>query len=269
MSPRPRIELVADVERPGGFMLLMDDVRQSYVDLTDPTYLDFEYVQYLASVLETWPDGPLRATHVGGGGLTMPRYLNAVRPGSAQIVLEPDVELTELVRTRLPLPRGHRIRIRPVSGREGIEALRTASADLVILDAYADGRVPASLATAEFFTSVARVLCRDGLLLANLVDEPGFGYLRRVLAGIAESFGELALISSTDVLRGRRFGNVVVAAARRPLDVDELRRRLARQPFPVGLRAGAALAALYGSAKPWTDADAAESPEPVRGWRVH
>jgi len=269
MPSRPRIELIADTERPGGYLLLMDEVRQSYVDLADPTYLDFEYVQYLASVLDTMPDGPLAVTHIGGGGLTLPRYLHAVRPGSTQIVLEPDTELTELVRARLPLPRGHRIRIRPVAGRAGVEALGTDSADLVILDAYSDGRVPAALATAEFFAEVARVLRRGGLLLANLVDEPGFGYLRRVLAAMAGSFGELALISSTDVLRGRRFGNVVIAASRRPLPVLDLRRQLARQPFPVGLRTGPVLAALYRTARPWTDADSAESPEPVRGWRVH
>ena len=268
MPSRARIELVADVERPGGFMLLMDDVRQSYVDLTDPTYLDFEYVQYLASVLETRPAGALAVTHIGGGALTLPRYLQAVRPGSTQIVLEPDTELTELIRDRLPLPRKHRIRIRPVAGREGIATLGDRSADLVILDAYADGRVPASLSTAEFFAEVARVLRPDGLLLANLVDEPSFGYLRRVLAAVCRSFGELALVSSTEVLRGRRFGNVVVAAAQQPLDIAELRRRLARQPFPVGVRAGAALAEIYGSATPWTDADSSQSPEPVRGWRV-
>jgi spermidine synthase len=268
MASRPRIELVADTEHPGGFMLLMDDVRQSYVDLTDPEYLDFEYMQYLASVLETWPVGPLAVTHIGGGALTMPRYLNAVRPGSVQIVLEPDTELTALIRDRLPLPRGHRIRIRPVTGRAGIAALGQASADLVILDAYADGRVPASLGTAEFFAEVARVLRQDGLLLANLVDEPGFGYLRRVLAAMAASFSELVLVSSTDVLRGRRFGNVVLAASRRPLDINELRRRLARQPFPVGLRTGAALTGIYAGARPWTDAESSESPEPVRGWRV-
>ncbi|HTZ45222.1 MAG TPA: fused MFS/spermidine synthase [Jatrophihabitans sp.] len=268
MASRPRIELVADTDRPGGYLLLMDDVRQSYVDLADPTYLDFEYVQYLASVLESWRGGPLAVTHIGGGGLTLPRYLHEVRPGSSQIVLEPDTELTELIRRELPLPRHHRIRIRPVDGRAGLAALGDASADLVILDAYADGRVPAPLATAEFFAEVARVLRPDGLLLANLVDDPGFGYLRRVLAGLAPSLRELALVSSTDVLRGRRFGNVVVAASRRPLDIDELRRRLARQPFPVGVRTGTALAAVYGSAEPYTDDDPAESPEPVRGWRI-
>jgi len=268
MASRPRIEIVADVEHPGGYMLLMDEIRQSYVDLTDPGYLDFEYVQYLASVLETRPDGPLAVTHIGGGGLTLPRYLNAIRPGSSQIVLEPDTELIELVRRRLPLPRVHRIRIRPVDGRAGLAELRDASADLVVLDAYADGKVPAALSTAEFFAEVSRVLRPDGLLLANMVDEPDFRYLRRVLAGMAGEFAELALITSTDVLRGRRFGNVVLAAAHQPLAVDELRRRLARQPFPVGLRTGAALAGLYAGAAPLTDAEPAESPEPVIGWRV-
>ncbi len=250
-------------------MLLMDDVRQSYVDLDDPTYLDFEYIQYFASVIESaFPDGPLAVTHIGGGGLTMPRYLQAVRPGSPQIVLEPDVELTEIIRTKLPLPRNHRIRIRPLEGRAGIAQLADASADLVILDAYADGRVPASLTTAEFFLDITRVLKPAGRLLANFVDDPGFGYLRRVLAAIVPALPELALVSSSDVLRGRRFGNVVVSAGRQPQPVDELRRRIARQPFPAGVRAGQALAGLYGSARPWTDADASESPEPVRGWRV-
>jgi len=265
---RPRIELAIDIEHPGGTMLLMDDVRQSYVDLDDPTYLDFEYVQYLASVLATLPDGPLTVTHIGGGGLTLPRYLNQVRPGSSQIVLEPDTELTELVRAELPLPRNHRIRIRPQDGRTGVAGLADASADVLVLDAYADGRVPAELTTVEFFAEVARVLRPSGLLLSNLVDEPGFGYLSRVLAGLLGQLPELALISSTDVLRGRRFGNLVLAASRAPLALADLRREIARQPFPAGLRTGTELAVRFGQVRPWTDADSAPSPEPVQGWRI-
>jgi spermidine synthase len=266
---RPRIELIADEEHPGGTMLVMDDVRQSYVDLIDPTYLDFEYVQYFASVLATLPPGPLAVTHLGGGGLTVPRYLQADRPGSSQIVFEPDTELTELVRTRLPLPREHRIRIRPVEGRAGLASLAEASADVVVLDAYADGRVPAGLTTLEFFTDVSRVLRGDGLFLANLVDEPGLRYLGRVLAGLRTVFGELALVGSHDVLKGRRFGNLVLAASSVPLDVDELRRQLARQPFPAGVRDDAELAPRYRTTRPWTDADSSLSPEPSRdGWRI-
>jgi spermidine synthase len=266
---RPRIELIADDEHPGGTMLVMDDVRQSYVDIDDPTYLDFEYVQYFASVLATLPDGPLAVTHIGGGGLTMPRYLQASRPGSPQIVLEPDTELTELVRSRLPLPREHRIRIRPQEGRAGVGQLADASADVVVLDAYADGRVPESLTTLEFFLDVSRVLKAGGLFLANLVDEPGLRYLGRVLAGLRAVFGDLAMVSSQDVLKGRRFGNVVLAASSGPLDVQELRRQIARQPFPAGVRDRDQLALRHGGARPWTDADCSPSPEPARdGWRI-
>jgi spermidine synthase len=250
-------------------MLVMDDVRQSYVDIDDPTYLDFEYVQYLACVLATLPDGPLAVTHIGGGGLTMPRYLQASRPGSPQIVLEPDTELTELVRRRLPLPRQHRIRIRPQDGRTGLSQLAEASADVVLLDAYADGRVPAGLTTMEFFTDVSRVLKADGLFLLNLVDQPGLAYVGRAVAGLRQVFGGLALVSSTDVLKGRRFGNVVLAACSASLEVHELRRQIARQPFPAGVRDHAELAVRYGTARPWTDADSSVSPEPARdGWRI-
>ncbi len=266
---RPRIELIADDEHPGGTMLVMDDVRQSYVDIENPTYLDFEYVQYFASVLETLPRGALAVTHIGGGGLTVPRYLQASRPGSPQIVLEPDTELTELVRSRLPLPRQHRIRIRAQEGRVGVAALADASADVVVLDAYAEGRVPAALTTLEFFTDVSRVLRADGLFLANLVDEPGLRYVGRAVAALREVFGEVALISSTDVLKGRRFGNVVLAASSIPLDTDEMRRQIARQPFPAGVRDHEELAVRCGTARPWTDADSSASPEPAReGWRI-
>jgi spermidine synthase len=266
---RPRIEFVVDEEHPGGTMLLMDSVRQSYVALDDPRYLDFEYIQYFASVLATVPEGPLAVTHIGGGGLTLPRYLVATRPGSSQIVLEPDVELTALVREKLPLPRHHRIRIRPVDGLVGVGQLADASADVVVLDAYADGRVPAELTTVEFLTEISRVLKGPGLLLANLVDEPGLRYVARVVAGIREVFGEVVLVAASDVLRGRRFGNVVLAACSAPLNVDELRRQIARQPFPAGVRDASQLAVRFGSARPWTVADSSESPEPAReGWRV-
>ena len=97
-----QIELLADADRPGGWLLLVDRIRQSYVDLDDPTYLDFEYVQAFADVLGQLPPGPLAVTHVGGGAGTLARYVAATRPRSPQIVLEPDAALTATVRARLP-----------------------------------------------------------------------------------------------------------------------------------------------------------------------
>ena len=93
-------ELVPDLSRPGSWMLFIDGVPQSQVDIEDPGYLEFEYVRRIGHVIDlAFPDGePLRALHLGGGALTLPRYIAHTRPGSAQLVAEIDADLTELVR---------------------------------------------------------------------------------------------------------------------------------------------------------------------------
>src|ERR1700722_9784585 len=153
-----RAQLLADADRPGGFLLVVDRIRQSYVDLDDPTYLDFEYLRDLADVVDALRAGALAVTHIGGGGCTFPRYVFATRPGSTQVVFEPDVELVAVVRDRLPLPRRSGIRIRPLGGVEGMRGLRESSADVVVLDAFLGGRVPAELTTTQFITDIRRVL---------------------------------------------------------------------------------------------------------------
>ncbi len=264
-----QVELLADADRPGGWLLLTDRIRQSYVDLDDPTYLDFEYVQAFADVIELLPDGPLAVTHVGGAGCTLARYVAARRPGSPQIVLEPDTELTTTVRARLPFARSARIRIRATDGRTGMARLAAASADVVVLDAYLGGRVPAELTTTEFLADVARVLRPDGVLLANLADGPPLRYSRRVTRTAAEHLPNVALRSDATVFRGRRFGNVVLAASRASLPVDDLARAAASAMFPQRLVAGAQLATFAGRARVLTDADPMRSPAPPDEiWRV-
>jgi spermidine synthase len=258
------VELLADADRPGGWLLTIDRIRQSYVDLDDPTYLDFEYVQALADILDALPEGPLAVTHVGGGACTLARYVATTRPGSPQIVLEPDATLTALVRARLPLPRGSRIRIRPVDGRAGVAALGGASADAVVLDAFQGGRVPGELTTTEFLADVARVLRPDGVFLANIADGPPVTYTRRVLATVRTVLPQTLVIAEPAVRKGRRYGNVVVAGSRTPLPLAEVLRASARAAFPRTVTTG-----LSGDAKPLTDADQLRSPQPPdEMWRI-
>jgi spermidine synthase len=265
-----RIEFVADDDGRGGVTVMMDGSPQSHVNLADPGSLGFEYIAHFAAVIDTLPAGPLGITHIGGAGLTLARYVNAERAGSPQIVLEPDVEVTELVRRELPLPRQHRIRVRPVDGRAGMSQLADASADVVVLDAYAEGRVPAELTTQEFLADACRVLRSDGTMLLNIADEPNMAYLRRVYAGLVAVFGQVAVIGTHEILKGRRFGNTVAVASRSPLDIALLRRQVAKMAFPTGLRDGAQLARQFPGSAPFTTADSAESPPPppVKGWRV-
>lgn len=242
---------------------------QSAVSLADPSLLVFEYVQQLALCVDAVfaRPTPLRVTHVGGAGLTLARWVHHTRPGSPQIVLEPDVALTEAVRRELPLPRGHRIRVRPQRGEDGVAGLASTSADLVVLDAYAGARVPASLTSLEWLGEVARVLASGGLFLANLGDRPGLRYAARVAAGAREALGpgaQTAYVGLHHVLKAKGFGNVVLAASREALPVEALRRAAARQPLPTGVVPPSEVLARGGGAQPFraTSGDTSESPAP-------
>jgi spermidine synthase len=261
-------ELLADLDRPGGWLLLLDRIRQSYVDLDDPTYLDFEYIQAFADIVDALPEGPLAVTHVGGGAATFARYVAAKRPGSPQLVLEPDEALTALVRSRLPFPRGARIRVRAVDGRTGVAALRSASADVLVVDAFLGGRVPAELTTVEFLADAMRVL-GDGVLLMNVADgAPGL-FVRRVAATLRTAFANVAVIADPAVLKFRRFGNVVLTASADALPVTELAAASARAMFPRRVLHAATLTRWLAGALPIVDADAIRSPAPPDGaWRV-
>ncbi|TWP38963.1 spermidine synthase [Leekyejoonella antrihumi] len=254
----------------GGVTVVCDGHPQSYVDLDDPAMLAFEYVQHLAHALDLLPDGPIAVTHAGGAGMTLPRYVQHTRPGSPQIVLDPDAALTEAVRRELPLARGHRIRVRALDALVGLDGLKPQSADAFVLDAYAEGRVPAPLTTVETLGRVAEVLRPEGLALLNLADEPDQRYLARVLATLHTALPHLAIIATHELLKRKRFGNYVVVAGGSPFDVDQLRRLAARSPFPTGVRSGGPLERLRLSARPLTSHDSMLSPPPPDPgrWRI-
>ncbi|ARF71355.1 spermidine synthase-like protein [Kitasatospora albolonga] len=259
--------LLPDVDRDRAWLLTVDEAPQSYVDLDDPTYLEFEYVRRLAHVVEcAAPAGtPLDVLHLGGGALTVPRYVAAVRPGSRQDVVEADRELLRMVREHLPLPDGSGISVHAADARARLEAAPARSADLVVADVFGGSRVPAHLTSVEYARAAGRVLRRDGIYAANLADSAPFAFLRSQLANFAAAFEELALIGEPAVLRGRRFGNVVLLASHAPIDTAPLIRRCAADAFPARVTHGDALVRFIGGARPVRDADAVASPEPPEG----
>lgn len=260
---------IQPADRPDAFVVRMAGMDQSHVDLGDPTRLLFDYVRRVGDVIDAHgPIGdPLKVLHIGGAALTLARYVVATRPRSTQVVLEPDVALTDQVRLQLPLPPRSGIRVRPVDGRTGISAIRDASQDLVILDAFADGRMPADLTTAAFFAEVRRVLVSDGRLVANLVDAAPFRHARRVLAGIRETLPEVVVTAEAATLRGRRQGNLVAVAGH--IGGAEIALALeaaaARAGAPYRVLDGRAVSDTLGGGVPFSDADAEPGPVPVAG----
>jgi hypothetical protein len=259
--------LIRDLAYARAFTLQVGRTDQSYVDLDDPRRLEFDYLEQIAGVVDTVAPqgGPVRAVHIGGAAMSLPRYIAVTRPRSAQLVLEPDAELTAFVRTHLPLPARSGIRVRAVDGRAGLTGLRDDSADLVILDAFVGPRTPAELTTLECWTELRRVLTAAGTVIANVTDRGPLSYARRVLAGLAACFPHRLLMAESSTLKGRRFGNIILVGCGRPLATDEIAAAAGRVLYPYRVLSGARLAQLLAGASPFTDRDAAESPLPPRG----
>lgn len=259
------IARIVPSEFTSGFELIVDDTPQSHVDLDDPTHLHFEYVVRMGAVIDQLPTGPLTAVHLGAGAMTLPRYVDATRPGSRQQVIELEGPLAALVREHLPLPRGAAIRVRIGDARAGVQKLPptlVGSCDLVISDVYSGAQTPAHLTSVEFYRELRALLKPDGVLLVNVADGPGLAFARRQAATIAEVLPEIGILADTQVLKGRRFGNLVIAASASPLPTEWLPRMLAAGPHPAKIAQGAEAASFLQGARVVTDADATASPRP-------
>ncbi|RAJ46975.1 hypothetical protein K353_00176 [Kitasatospora sp. SolWspMP-SS2h] len=253
-------KLIPDVDVEGGWLLTLDGTPQSYVDLQDPTHLEFEYVQRIAHLLDVVadPGEPLAALHLGGGGLTLPRYLARTRPGSRQQVVELDGPLTEFIAEHLPWPSG--IEVTVGDARAALGSVAPASVDVVVADVFRGSRTPAHLTSVEFVRLAAAVLRPGGCYAANLADGPPLAFAKAQAATVAAVFAHVCLAAEPAVLRGRRYGNVLLVGSDVPLPTGELTRLLAADPFPARLTETPEQAA-----EPVTDATAEDSPPPPNG----
>lgn len=260
----------SDPFHPGAFRVMADLTAQSWVDPHDPLRIEFEYVQRVcealdATVLTRPPGEPMRIVHLGGGGLSIPRYVAARRPGTQQVVCEPDADLVDEVRRLMPLPQRSGIRVRVTPGREGLEAMPPGYFDALVLDAFEGPRVPASLATGEFLDEVAARRRPGAVFVANVTDKAPFGWARRFAAAVRATHRSILVSAETAVWKGRRFGNLVFIAADGPLPAAELSRHAARAAFPYRFLTGREVVDWIGHAEPFSDADPQASPVPRRG----
>jgi len=265
------VELLGDLDRPHAWVLLVDGTPQSHVDLDDPRHLEFEYMRRLGHVVDLAkpPGEPLRVLHLGGGGLTLARYVIATRPGSTQLAVESDGRVAELVRRRLPLTQpsrattqAGRVRVRVGDARAVLERVRAGSFDVVVADVFAGARTPAHLTSTEFAAAAARALAPSGVFAANIGDGPPLTHARARIATAAAVFSHTCVIAEGAVLHRRRFGNLVLVAANHELPVAELTRRAAADPFAARVLSGDELDRFVAGARPVADAQAQESPPP-------
>ena len=247
--------VVADPERDSGRVLLLDTLRHSYVDLEDPTHLEFEYVRAIAAVTEAvLPAGePVSALHIGGGGLTLPRYLAHARPGTDSLVVEVDPGVLAMDREQLGLETSADLRVRVADGRVARAEAPPGERDLVVGDAFGGLSVPWQLTTREAVGLVDDALADDGVYAVNLIDHPPLSFARAELATLRAEFDSVLLLARAPVLAGEDGGNLVAVASQRPLPAGAIAEALGGSGLAWQVAGGEVLDRFVGDAPVLTD----------------
>lgn len=232
--------IVPDGIRPAGRTLQLDTLSHSYVDLSDPTYLEFSYIRGIASVIDTvWPAGQgLEALHIGGGGFTLPRYLRATRPATRSLVLEIDRGVVELDQERLGLKLDNRLQVDVGDARTALSRLPEDSRDIIVGDAFGGLSVPWHLTTRETIENIRRILRPAGVYTVNVIDYPPLGFARAEVRTLASVFEHSSVIARPAVLGGTEGGNLVLVGSDRPLPVAEIAEELQRRAPELSLVSG-------------------------------
>jgi spermidine synthase len=218
-------ELVPDEYAPGSWVLHVNGVPSSHVDPEHPERLDFEYMRWIAALVDAHvgahlDPGTLRVLHLGGGACSLARWVAHAYPAARQVVVELDGRLAELVRAWFDLPRAPLLRIRVGEAREVTESLTPATRDVVVRDVFAGAVTPEPLTTVEFARHVDRVLAPGGLYVLNCGDTRDLAGARAELAALSEVFEHVAAVADPAMLKGRRYGNIVLAASHVPLPLE-------------------------------------------------
>lgn len=212
------VRIEQDPSRASGRLVFLDGVACSYLDLDDPEHLEFTYIRRFADIIGAfWPaPEPLRVTHVGGGGVSLPRYLADARPRSSQIVYEYDGALIELSRQHLGLTTHPGLKVKIGDARPRMDRRTADSADVVVGDAFVGRVVPPGLSSVEYVRQVRAMLGETGIYLLNVIGGPDLHLPRRHAATLRAVFPTVLVSADPDVLSGKVSGNLVyLATARR------------------------------------------------------
>lgn len=213
------VQIQIDAERPSAEFLLLDRGYNSEVDLDNPAYLGFSYEKWMGSAInEIGPSRrPLDAVFVGGGAVTLPRWLATTRPGSHSNVLEVDGQLIEFDRKEFGLRTSPNLRTTVGDARLTIRREPAKSADVIVGDAFSSRTVPWQLMTTEWLHEVTQVLRPSGLYTLNMIDYPPLSLLRAETATLLAAFTNVRMITVPSPNGRPLGGNDVLFASNGPL----------------------------------------------------
>lgn len=196
----------------------------SYVDLADPSHLEFDYLRWIRVVLLSV--AARRVLHIGGGACVLPRALAARDPGGLQQVCELDGEVLAISREHLGLRRMPGLRVRNVDGRAFLTDQAPGAFDAIVIDAFIGAIVPSALVSNDALLEARRVA---PLALVNVVDDRS----ARVVDAIASTLG--AAYPSVWRIGGRGGNTVLIGGSLPEAACERITARLAADASPAHL----------------------------------
>ena len=207
--------------------LVLDHLIHSYNSLNDPTYLKYGYIKVYADMIEyvaqKYPQ--YSAFFIGGGGYTLPRQMEALRPDARIIVTEIDPGVTQTNFEKLGVDRNTRIITYNADAREIVEDYDGKEKfDLVFGDAFNDLQIPYHLTTKEFTQHVRGMLKDDGLYLALVIDKlRGGQFIPSFTRTVQEVFPYVYILNDAPNFSSPFPNTYLVAASATPIDMDRIR----------------------------------------------
>ncbi|CAM4223639.1 MULTISPECIES: spermidine synthase [Corynebacterium] len=229
-------------EPDGSMVLSINGEPSSHIAPGEPQRLDFPYMRWIADFLDSlqhsgtsdlprWPKP--RLTHLGGAACSLPRYFADAWPGSRNTVVEIDGRLAELARELFDVPRAPAVKIRVGDAREVTDSFKPATRDVIIRDVFANAVTPRELTTVEFYGNVWASISETGVYVANCGSRADLKEAKEELAGMFEVFPHVAAIADPPMLKGRRYGNIVLIGANTPIEASpQLTRNLLKGAVP-------------------------------------
>jgi spermidine synthase len=174
--------------------LVLDHLIHSYTDLSDPSYLEYEYERIYEEVVrwQARSRKSLNALFLGGGGYTLPRLIDARYPKAEIDVVEIDPEVTRVGLQYLGISEAKHIRSMNEDARWFImNSKEKGKYDFVFGDAFNDLSIPYHLTTREFTTQLKSLMKPDGLFMANVIDSFQKGrFMPSYIRTLEEVFGK-------------------------------------------------------------------------------
>lgn len=156
---------------------------QSAMRLARPGDLELAYTRAMMAFLLFVP-APRECLMIGLGGGSIARFVHERLPATRMTVVERYPKVVAAARAHFGLPDDDsRLSVVVADGADFVPA-RRAAWDVILLDAFEDGRSVKALATAAFYAACHAALRPGGVLAVNFIaDEPRFGaYLARLEA---------------------------------------------------------------------------------------